>query len=199
MSEKKRLSQIVETTNIDYETGVVKNESRITVFQAGREPDYVKLYLKDIALVNDLPKGDTNILFHLAAKMDYEGTVVLISATKKLIATALGISEAAVKKAILGLSNRKILIRVDRGLYKMNPYLFGKGDWKNVQKIRLTIEYSAQGRVITSEISEQMEMDFDEERAALTSETTKENHFASIVKKQMEASEKKKERILEQV
>jgi hypothetical protein len=189
---KKKISQIVEKANVNFETGEIKNETKVTVFQVNREPDYVKLYLKDIALLNELPKGETGILFHLVTKMDYNGIVILISSTKKIIANELGISQNTVKAAVSHFVKKKIIIRVDRGLYRLNPFLIAKGDWSNIQKIRLTIEYSAQGRVITSEFSKQMEMEFAEDVIGITDETTTETHFANIIKQQMQAGEKKK-------
>ena len=36
----------------------------------------------------------------------------------------------------------KILYRVGTGAYNFNPYLFGKGDWQDVSRLRLEVNYN---------------------------------------------------------
>lgn len=38
-------------------------------------------------------------------------------------------------------SKGKILYRVGTGAYNFNPYLFGKGDWQDVSRLRLEVNY----------------------------------------------------------
>ena len=40
----------------------------------------------------------------------------------------------------------KVLFRVDKGVYRFNPYLFGKGDWQDIAKLRLEVNYDLKGK-----------------------------------------------------
>jgi len=51
---------------------------------------------------------------------------------------------------------RGVLIRKDRGIYLFNPYLFGRGKWQDVNKIRLSISYEPGVREVTAEINHSM-------------------------------------------
>lgn len=33
------------------------------------------------------------------------------------------------------------MFRADIGVYTLNPYLFGKGDWQDISRLRLEINY----------------------------------------------------------
>lgn len=46
-----------------------------------------------------------------------------------------------VSNAITELVKGKILYRVGTGAYNFNPYLFGKGDWQDVSRLRLEVNY----------------------------------------------------------
>jgi hypothetical protein len=41
------------------------------------------------------------------------------------------------------------LIKRDRGLYLLNPHYFGRGDWKDIARIRYEIELTPTGKRIT--------------------------------------------------
>ena len=42
------------------------------------------------------------------------------------------------------------MTRIKTGLYQFNPFLFGKGDWKDISKIRTT--YNCQTDKVIAEI-----------------------------------------------
>ena len=65
----------------------------------------------------------------------------------------------------------KILYRVDRGIYRFNPYLFGRGDWQDVARLRLEIKYDEiQGRTFQTNVdyTEQKQPAADERPADTT-------------------------------
>lgn len=139
-----------ETIVVDSETGEVKSTQRESIVQ--KEPDYVKLYLADLAMINDIPKWVTGILFELIKRMNYENEIILNSVIKKRIATELGIVTQTIDNALGTFVKKQILVRVGVGVYLANPYLFGKGDWNGIRKIRLTIGYSERGKEISAKI-----------------------------------------------
>lgn len=143
----KKLIKEVKKTVVD-ENGILKEDNSIQIFTSEREPDYVKLYVNDIMRITDIPKSGTSILFAIIRNMNYNNEIALFSPIKKRIIEELGIKEITLKKAIEMFVNKSILIRQDRGLYLVNPYFFGRGKWEDIKKIRLTILYSENGKMI---------------------------------------------------
>jgi DNA primase catalytic subunit len=110
-----------------------------------KEPDYVKLYLADISYLSDLPKWANGILYELLTKMDYEGRIILNAGIKREIAAKLDTSVQNIENSISKFNKKNILIRQDTGIYTGNPWLFGKGEWKDIRQIRLSIGYNLDG------------------------------------------------------
>lgn len=143
------MSKVIQSTEVvDYVTGEVKETTVVKQFR-GDEPNYVKLYLKDISYLYDLPATAGNLLYELLNYVTY-GTqmIVLNSTVKKMIAASTGIAMQTLNNRLQDLVNKGVLDRVDTGTFTLNPYLFGKGDWKTIrdlrnQNIHLEIEYDS--------------------------------------------------------
>jgi len=144
---KKKISQELKREVVDSQTGEFLQEVTETSSYVEREPDYVKLYIQDILRLQDLPKISNNVLMSILKRMGYNQQIVLIAPTKRQIAKELKIELGTVSKTVEALCKKEVLIREDRGVYIVNPFLFGRGKWEDVRKIRLTIEYSAKGKM----------------------------------------------------
>ena len=113
----------------------------------GDEPSYIKLYLQDILYLHDLPKQYVGLVFALLKRMSYAGEedgmcIVLASRIKKANCQELGWERiSSLDNAIQKLLAGKIIYRLDRSVYRFNPYLFGKGDWQEISRLRLEINY----------------------------------------------------------
>lgn len=147
MKDLKSISSEIKTTVVDLD-GVVNHEKIITTSFLEREPDYVKLYIKDILRLSDIPNSGNSILLAILKRMTYNNDIALYAPVKREIASELELKEVTVSKAIELFTNKSILIRKDRGLYIINPYFFGRGKWEDIRKIRLEVVYSASGRMI---------------------------------------------------
>jgi len=150
--DTRKLVREKEEVTIDYSTGEITKNINTAVGFAEAEPDFVKLYLKDILYLKDLPKGLNAVLYNLIRQMNYDNEIVINSGIKRKIAIATGLAFNTINGAISDFVKGKILIRIDVGIYKINPYLFGKGRWEDIKKIRSTIEYTLEGRTIHTEI-----------------------------------------------
>lgn len=138
----------------DFQTGeVVQIEREI---QIPKEPDFVKLYLNDLVLLKEVPQWVSGILYSLLKHMNYQNEIVLNSSIKKRIAADLGIIPKTIDNALVTFVKKSILMRQELGVYKANPYLFGKGDWNNIRKIRLQVEYGNDVRNIQAEITKEV-------------------------------------------
>lgn len=145
--EIKKISQELITQIVD-EDGIVKHEVKSLNVIVEKEPDYVKLYVRDILRLNDIPKSGNEVLFAILKRMNYSNDIILISYVKKEIAEELGIREITLRKSIELFVEKSILLRKDRSIYIINPFFFGRGKWDEIKKIRLLIEYSKEGKMM---------------------------------------------------
>lgn len=136
---------------VDSETGEILEESHLKTLKVEREPDYIKLYIQDLTLLNELPKSNGTILNECLKYMNYENQISLNSYMKKRISDKINLSVETINKAIQSLCDKGILFRVYRGVYEANPYLFGRGKWEDIKKLRVNITYDKNGRHIRTE------------------------------------------------
>jgi len=141
-----KINQSVETSVIN-ERGEIVNKRANKILSWGAEPSYIKFYLQDILYFSDMPKHHEKILFELLKRACYAGEkdgmqITLNASVKKRIASELEIKNIrSINNVLSDLVKGKILYRVDTGLYNLNPYFFGKGDWQDIARLRLEINY----------------------------------------------------------
>lgn len=106
--------------------------------------------------MSDMPKHYTNLVYALLKRVSYAGDddgmcVTLVPRTKKAICKELGWEKtSSLDNALQRLLKGKIIYRVDRGVFRMNPYLFGKGEWQDISRIRMEITYDSDGKTFMS-------------------------------------------------
>jgi hypothetical protein len=149
--------QEVNIITTDVETGEISKETKTQVGMFEAEPPYVKLYISDIIKLNGLPSYANDVLLHLVKNMGYNNIVPMYKPIKMMICNELGIKLSTMNKAIQELHDKNILIRSHRGLYILDPLIFGRGSWKDIKDIRMTIEYNSDGkRIISTSIQKQL-------------------------------------------
>jgi len=127
----------------DGSTGEMSEQVTERLISWGQEPDYVKLYLQDILYLFDMPAQYLTTLMALLKRMNYAGEhfgmcVMLLPAIKREICEELEFQKRqSLDNALQKLLKGKILYRVDKGIYRLNPHLFGRGDWKDIARLRL--------------------------------------------------------------
>lgn len=145
-------SQLKNTINVvDGQTGEVLEYQEHTQTETktirSAEPSYVKLYIDDILYMADIPKAYSPLVYELAKRASYaneeEGMCVSLTGfVKQKICTSCGWNEMRVMNNYLSkLSKASIIKRLGVGTYQLNPYLFGRGEWKDIEKIRMTWNY----------------------------------------------------------
>lgn len=144
-SSKTNKGKVVREVTVIDEEGVVK--SQLKESYVDKEPDYVKIYLKDLVMLNDIPKWVSGILLELLKRMEWgNNEIVLNSSIKKRIATELDINTQTIDNALSKFVKKNIFKRLDTGIYQANPFLFGRGSWEDIRKIRLTVTYDKNGK-----------------------------------------------------
>lgn len=142
-----KIFQSVETSVINSHDEFISKRANKTL-SWGDEPSYIKLYIQDIMYLSDMPKRYVAVTEALLKRVAYAGEadglcITLVPRTKKTICQELGWKTVAtLDNALQKLMAGKILYRVDRCIYRFNPYLFGKGDWQDISRLRLEINYN---------------------------------------------------------
>lgn len=152
---------VSQTTNVNHETGEVRSTETHKKYRS-EEPNYIKLYLKDLAYLHDLPQAASNLVHELLGYVTYNTQeIVLNSTVKKRIAGIMNVAMKTLNNNLQQLVKKGVLERVAPGTFRLNPYLFGKGDWKSIkalreQNIQLQIVYDKETntRVIRGSIVE---------------------------------------------
>lgn len=166
VSGTSKIIQISERI-VTNEHGEVLRDERERVLRLPQEPEYVKLYLQDLATVLDVPVGPQALLISLVRKIDWEGLISLSPSSRERLAMQLGIKMHTLANYLTVLCERGILRRVGRGEYEMDPHIMAKGDWSSINKRRndffMTVVYSVDGskKVTGGEVNRQEEISME--------------------------------------
>lgn len=151
-----KINQSVETEIWDENGNMVSKRANKTL-SWGSEPPFIKMYLNDIVYLSDLPKSYGSILYELFKYMTYagekDGMIIFVNGyVKENISRVLELKNTqSIDNAISKMVKGNILKRISRGTYRANPYLFGKGDWQDIARLRLEINYDEiKGRTFKS-------------------------------------------------
>lgn len=139
----------------DGETGEVIKRSHVTAARS-KLPDhepFVKLFIADVAKLENLKPGHFKVLHSLAYLTDYEGNVWVSPQRRKEMAVSHGINERTVQNIISQLVGCGMLVKLGMMQYQLNPHYFGRGDWSAIllqrENFSLKIRYSDAGREAT--------------------------------------------------
>ena len=135
----------VETLTYNPDTGEMITTESISKRRVIKEPDFIKLYLNDVMLLSDVPKSKSDVLYLLLRKMNYDNEITVVASHKRDIAQELGCSMINIDKTLSLLVEKSILIRKERGVYVANPRLFGRGNWEDIERLRMSIDYRRNG------------------------------------------------------
>lgn len=133
----------------DSVTGEIVETIRDREEKAPKTPDFGMIFTQDLGYLKHIQAGDSKLLFGLFSIVDRNNEITLNKARKKMIGEKIGISVKTIDSALNRLKKNEILIHIDRGVYKLNPYIFGKGQWKNIHEFRMELVYNFDTEVKT--------------------------------------------------
>lgn len=147
---------------VDVDTGeIVELEHSVgtrTIYS--QEPPFIKLYIADLLYMYDMPKTLTNVLYTLLDYTTFAGKqngmcIILNSYIKKQILEKCGWDNMrSLNNALTKLAKGNILKRLGDNTYQLNPYFFGRGEWRDIDNIRATWDYNAiKGRTFQAAIT----------------------------------------------
>lgn len=146
MKEDKKIIRQIQTQTIDMASGEIVEVKDTKEYNVEREPDFVKLYLKDIERVLNLPAGVSSTMYELLRCMNYDNLIALTPYIRRSIAEKICTSVDVFNHNLAKLSNEGVITKIDTGTYLANPDLFGKGKWTDIRNMRLEITYDENGR-----------------------------------------------------
>lgn len=178
-----RISQTTELVEYNGDTGEVTRETKTTTTNWGTEPDYIKLYLQDVLYLSDLPTQYASALMAIVKRVTYAGDdhgmcLILAPMIRDDMCKELGLkNRQSLANVLQKLVKGQILFHVGRGVYRLNPYLFGRGTWADIAKIRMEVNYYPQaGRTFaaTVEYAEKTAREAKAQKAARASQEAQE-------------------------
>ncbi len=126
---------------VDNKTGEIITDTHRTVKKVEKTPDFVMLFTEGVGyLVNArLTKQEMAVLMMYLSRYvsHYENTLLIDKGTKEVVAEELGTTINFVNKTISKLYKSGIIIKDKH--YKLNPYIFGKGNWNEIRRLRQEI------------------------------------------------------------
>lgn len=141
-----RINQSIETSVLNANGEFIEKRAN-KVLSWGAEPSFIKVYLQDILYLSDMPKKHTKVLYELLKRSTYAGDkdgmqVCLSAGLKRMMMKTLNYKTVQpIDNALCELTKGKVLYRIETGVYQFNPYFFGKGDWQDISRLRLEINY----------------------------------------------------------
>ena len=173
MKQEQKIIYVENSLMADSQTGEVISAKSKKVVKIPQEPDYVKLYLNAVMYISDMPEGISSVMSSILKRMpfaDKKQKVVLTKSIKQDIAEELNVSESYVRKSIALLTKGNMILHtgsVRSCCYIINPHIFGRGEWKDIEELQLHIKFNHKGKSFWTEIkkSEQSTSDLLEKKS----------------------------------
>lgn len=135
-------------TIINTENGEIVSKTSHQHFKLGTEDSYVKVYLEGLNYIRDMPHDCFVLLCKLMEYCTYaeptkpDGTndsfhISLMTSRKKRLTEELKYKNTkSISNLLTELIDGNVLVRLDRSCYRLNPWLFGRGEWVNMVAVR---------------------------------------------------------------
>ena len=155
----KKVFQTETKSIIDHQTGEILTTEHNQKTIVEREPDYVKLYIQDIARLKDLPSSASSLITLIIKSMGYNNLFFAFKPIKEIFCDELKMPMNTLNKQIDNLRKANILLPIPnkRGCYLVDPNLFARGAWNDIKQLRLVIDYNQDGtRTLSSDAPQQL-------------------------------------------
>lgn len=142
-TKKQKLEQVSEVETV--ENGVTTKKQRTEVFQAHKaaEPHFFRTYESAVSLglLDDFTKNEAGGIRHLSKYVDFETSVIHLNASiRETEANNMNIQKKTFDNIIISLKEKDILFHLDTNVYMFNPFIFSKGAWSNILKLRNAVK-----------------------------------------------------------
>lgn len=135
---------------VDHSTGEVTQTIQTTVRKSEKEPDFIKLYLDCLCTFKGLNKALSPVLiafchFMTWANETHEDQMIFMNSyVKEQVCNMTGLKIDRINKALKEIVNAQIFTKVEgkRGVYKVNPFIIAKGEWKDIKVLRANFDFT---------------------------------------------------------
>lgn len=127
-------------TKMDADTGEITSETKTAVKRLENTPDFIMVFTDSIGEFAGLTGGESALLFGILGEATKNNEVVLNKTIKDRIALRMGINSTSINPMITRIVKSKMLLKNGRGVYLLNPNIFGKGSWRDIKKLRMMLE-----------------------------------------------------------
>lgn len=150
MAEKrKRVVKEYATTIVTMETGeIVETVNKKEWIVPREEPDFIKLYISAALEFNNVSCANAPLMTELLKYVTYAddaelgGQMVFLNGMlKDRICKKLHYADCTLRANMKKLCDGKIIRKVGKDTYQLNPFIFGKGDWNSIKNLRASFDW----------------------------------------------------------
>jgi len=121
------------------------------------EPSYFKAYMKDLMKVLRISDSHYLVLMSLLSRMGYNNQVNLYPKLRRELMAEVGFKHiGSFNNSVSVLCHSGILVKVETGTYLIDPNYFARGSWDDIRRIKSTITYDDDGRIIKVEFEKKV-------------------------------------------
>ena len=131
-----------ETNRIINQEGDVISTELKTVKKVTKDK-FLQVYLEDFGALMKIKEGlEYKIILWIGKEMNYEtNEIVLVKAIKERMAVDISTNIRTINNVISSLTNKNVLISIDRTIFQLNPKMFFKGSIQQREILIRTIQY----------------------------------------------------------
>lgn len=145
------VTKIISRQTISTETGEILEDDLEKQTKIGKEPPFIKVYTDCMLVLNNIDTAlsapliafGNHMTFANDKSLAFRHVVRTDSLVRADVANRCGVSDIMVKKWIKKFVEAEIFIPIvddhgkrKRGVYYVNPWVIGKGEWKDIKKLR---------------------------------------------------------------
>ena len=131
---KKRVKMITTVNDL---TGEVLDQRSVFASTADPEPPFVKVYHSGMADLTNLCETDMVILTYFFEHCSERHPEIIINGyVRKLIAEKAQCTTHNIDYCMRKLMDHGLILRIERGVYILNPFKLAKGYWSSISSLR---------------------------------------------------------------
>ena len=130
-----------KTTKIN-EVGEIIETEKEQIINFQKTDDFVMTFTKDLGYLKNLSKGEIVLFFGLLQIVNNNNEIILNAGIKKRMSENFDIKLESINVLLSQLVKKNMILKTDEmGVYLLNVFLFGKGKWTDIKKMRMLIEW----------------------------------------------------------
>lgn len=130
-----------KTTKIS-EIGEIIETEKEQIINFQKTDDFIMTFTKDLGYLKNLSKGEIVLFFGLLQIVNNHNEIILNAGIKKRMSENFDIKIESINVLLSQLVKKQMILKTDEmGVYLLNVFLFGKGKWSDIKKMRMLIEW----------------------------------------------------------